>query len=311
MAAHPGNTAAIARALGISRSTAQHRIEMIGAGKFDEIQPAPLPMPQSEKPRVRVRLGGDAVHTVVAIGDHHDKPGRDKARALWLGRFAAEMNPHAIVSIGDWASLDSLSTHEVPGSENDLLRPAFHEELESLGESLDLFHRDLKPGGVPVFQCHGNHEHRAWRAANRQPKLNGDMPIRLNGVFRQFGWHVSPFGEFLDLYGVDFVHCPLNVMGREMGGENVERNIANKTLKSCVFGHTHRANVLNVSKIGQQRKVTVVNLGTSMPQGMVEKYSGLSQTGWSYGAFLLRIRDGVILSAKHYDMIELEERYAD
>jgi hypothetical protein len=100
-------------------------------------------------------------------------------------------------------------------------------------------------------------------------------------------------------------------MGREMGGENVERNIGNKSLRSLVFGHTHRANVMNVSKVGQQRKVTILNLGTSMPMNMVEKYSGLSQTGWSYGIFLLRIQGGVILSAKHYDMTELEQLYAD
>jgi hypothetical protein len=54
-----------------------------------------------------------------------------------------------------------------------------------------------------------------------------------------------------------------------------------------------------------------VNLGTSLPQGVVEKYAKMSQTGWTYGIFLLRILDGQILSAKHYDMLELEERYGD
>jgi hypothetical protein len=100
-------------------------------------------------------------------------------------------------------------------------------------------------------------------------------------------------------------------MGKELGGENVERNVATKTGRSCVFGHTHRANVLNVSKLGQSRSIQIVNLGTSLPQGVVEKYAKMSQTGWTYGIFLLRILDGQILSAKHYDMLELEERYVD
>lgn len=271
------------------------------------------------KPRVRIKAlsserfatSEEPIYKVLAIGDHHDKPGRDKTRALWIGRHAAETSPSAIVSIGDWASLDSLSTHEAPGSQNDADRPAFHDDLDSLDESLSLFHRELPVGSIPVFHTHGNHEHRSHRAANRQPKLNGDMPVRLDNVFARYRWQTRPFGEFLDLYGVDFVHCPLNVMGREMGGENVERNIGNKSMRSLVFGHTHRANVMNITKVGQQRKLTIVNLGTSMPWGAVEKYNGLSMTGWSWGVFELRIQAGQILSAKHFDMIELEERYGD
>jgi predicted MPP superfamily phosphohydrolase len=253
----------------------------------------------------------DRVHTVVAIGDHHDKPGRDKTRALWISRFIANSNPDAIVSIGDWASFDSLSTHETPGSGKDADRPAFHQEIESLDESLSLLTREFGPGALPFFHTHGNHEYRAERAADRQPKLNGDMTVRRDEVFLRYGCRLSPFGQFLDLYGVDFVHVPLSIMGREMGGENVERNVANKTTKSCVFGHTHRANFLNISKIGQSRALQVLNLGTSLPYGCVERYARMSQTGWTYGIFLLRILDGQILSAKHYDMLELEERYAD
>jgi hypothetical protein len=99
-------------------------------------------------------------------------------------------------------------------------------------------------------------------------------------------------------------------MGKELGGENVERNVANKTTKSCVFGHTHRANFLNVSKLGQSRAIQILNLGTSLPHGTVEKYARMSQTGWTYGVFSLRILDGQILSCKHYDMLELQSLYS-
>jgi hypothetical protein len=78
-----------------------------------------------------------------------------------------------------------------------------------------------------------------------------------------------------------------------------------------VFGHTHRANVLNVSRIGQGKSIQVLNLGTSLPHGVVEKYAKMSQTGWTYGIFLLRILDGQILSSKMFDMIELQQRYGD
>jgi hypothetical protein len=271
------------------------------------------------KPRYRVKAISrqreeeldNPIIKVVAIGDPHDKPGRCKKRFSWMGRFAAEQRPDVVVSIGDWASLDSLSTHEVPGSQNDAERPAFHDDLDSLDESMRAFHLGLSGWNGPRLHCHGNHEHRATRSAQRQPKQCGDLPVRLDQAFARYGWATNPFGKFVEIGGVDFVHCPLNVMGREVGGQNAERTIANGATKSLVFGHTHRSNLINATKFGQSRKVTVLNLGTAMPYGMVEKYTGLSMSGWSYGVFLLRIRAGEILSAKHYDMLELEGGYSD
>lgn len=310
------NIQQIAGVLGKDWSTAQRWIQKVQAQKprdqfstYEEIH-AP------QKPRVRVKAvtqerPSDApIFKVMAIGDAHEKPGRCKERFRWFGRHAAATRPDAIVSIGDWASLDSLSTHEQPGSANDADRPSFHEELDSLDESISLFHRDLPVGSIPTYITLGNHEYRAWRAANRQPKQNGDMPQRLEQVFARYRWQTTPFGEFLPLYGVDFVHVPLSIMGKEMGGELVERNVGIKSMRSVIMGHTHRANVVTVPKVGQQRKLTVVNLGTAMPHGMTEKYTGVAMSGWSYGIFELRIQEGQILSAKHFDMIELSERYA-
>jgi hypothetical protein len=247
---------------------------------------------------------------VMAIGDPHEKPGRDKSRFTWLGRHAAETNPDYIVSIGDWASFDSLSTHEAPGSDNDANRPPFHEELDSLDESLSLFHKDFVVGGVPFLHTHGNHEFRCERAANRQPKLNGDMPLRRDEVFGRYRVRTSAFGEFVDIHGVDFVHIPLSIMGKEMGGEMVLRNVGLKALRSTVFGHVHRYGSYPIVKVGQQRAIRIVSLATSMPYGMVEKYNGMSITGWDWGVHEFTIQDGVILSEKFFGMQEIEKRYA-
>lgn len=251
------------------------------------------------------------IRRLIAIGDHHDKPGRDKTRARWISRLIADRAPDRIVSIGDWASLDSLSTHEQPGTAADAERPSFVEELDSLDESLAELHTAFDVGQIPIDQVHGNHEHRAWLSANRQPKQCGDLPLRLEEVFARYRCRTHPFGEFLDVEGVDFVHAPLNVMGKPMGGEHVERTVANKALRSLVMGHTHKRNVHNAVKVGQNRRITTINLGTSMPYGTVEKYTGLSMSGWSYGVFELRILHGEILSEKFHDMLELEERYGD
>jgi hypothetical protein len=269
------------------------------------------------KPRVRVQAISrpsvvDApIVRVMAIGDYHGKPGRDNTRALWLARHAMETRPDYIVAIGDWASFDSLSSHEQPGSQNDADRPPFFEDLDALDESLSVFHKELPPGQIPVTITLGNHEARCERAANKQPKLNGDMPLRRDEIFLRYRWNVRPFGEFVTLDGVDYTHIPLSIMGKEMGGEMMERNVGLKALRSTVCGHTHRANVATIMKVGQQRQVTVVNLGTAMPFGLVERYTGLAPTAWFYGVHELRVRDGQILSVKQFDMLELAERYGD
>jgi len=330
---HGLNYAAIARELGLARSTVRARVQQIKSleGKTVETQGfhpsrASIPLDQfsmyeqihGQRPPVRLRVKEwkqpqpeGPIYKVLAIGDPHDKPGRDKERFAWIGRHALKTMPDAIVCIGDMASLDSLSFHEKPGSTGDHGRPAFHQDLDSLDEALASFHRYLPKGLIPTYITLGNHEFRAWRSAEAQPKLCGDMPLRLEEVFTRWQWETRPFGQFLDLFGVDFVHVPMNVMGREMGGEHVERTVANKAMRSVVFGHTHKRNVHNAVKVGQDRKITALNLGTAMPWGVTEKYNKRSTTGWSYGIYELRIQDGNIISEKFYDMLELYEMYGE
>lgn len=261
--------------------------------------------------RLKARSNTDDVLTVLAIGDHHDAPGVDKVRATWIGRFAAEKRPDCIVSIGDWASLDSLSSHEMPGSAKHAAMTSFAQDLESLEDSLEAFHRDLPVGSIPTFITLGNHEDRAWRAANQDPKRCGDIPVRLEQAFAQFRWNTVEYGQHLTLAGCDFVHSGRSIMGKDFGGEHVERTIANKALRSTVVGHTHRRGMFNAPKIGSNQQISVLNLGTSMPFGKLASYARLSQTGWSYGIYLLRLHGGVIVSEKFWDMRELAEIYGD
>jgi hypothetical protein len=269
------------------------------------------------KPRYRIpaisrpSVDHHPIIRIVAAGDFHDKPGRCKKRALWIARHIAERNPDQFVSIGDWASFDSLSSHEQPGSQSDADRCPFHEDIESLDESLGVFHRELPPGSLPITITLGNHEARCERAANKQPKLNADLPRRREEIFSRYQWQTHPFGEFVNIAGLDWTHVPLSIMGKEMGGEMMERNVGMKALRSTVCGHTHRANLLTIMKVGQQREIKVLNLGTSMPYKLVEKYTGLAPTGWFYGIHELRVQDGQILSVRQYDMPELESLYGD
>jgi hypothetical protein len=265
------------------------------------------------KPKVRVQALTQAappegpIRRVLGIGDVHCKPGRTHEPVILAGRHAAATKPDRIVAIGDWASLDSCSFHPAKGSAKDSERPAFHEELAALEDSLDAFAREC-PEDIPRDITLGNHEHRAWRMANADPRVAGDFPLRLEQAFARYRWKTHEYGKWLYLYGTGFVHVPLNQLGREYGGKNSENTIGNDATHSVVWGHDHRYRHKTVPKIGPNNRITLTNLGTCMPWGVVEDYN-VGTTGWTYGIADLAIQNGLVISARFYDQLELRALY--
>jgi predicted phosphodiesterase len=245
---------------------------------------------------------------VGVIGDTHDSPGQSKDRFKWMARWCADRKFDHVVQIGDWLSLDSLSSHEKLGSAKFYQRGTFEHDMESFHESLDAFGKDLD---TPRYVTLGNHEYRADRAENENPNLIGTIarPIRQN--FIDYGWEVYPYGEFLFIEGCVYVHIPFNGMGREFRGENPENLIGNRSLHSITFGHTHKSCAKTFPKIGKSNHIKVVNTGSAMPYGHIEEYAWLSMTGWDWGVCEQILCDGNIVSNKFISMLELEEDYGD
>jgi hypothetical protein len=248
---------------------------------------------------------------VVAIGDSHDKPSRDKARFRWISKFIEDTQPTRVVHIGDFLSVDSCSDHEPKGSKADREASTFEEDLESGIDALDALHSARLAKDLRWDITLGNHENRARRKADAFPRECGDMPRRLKQLFARYGWKTHDYGEWLMVDGVGFVHIPLNIMGRPLGGENVSRNIATKATHSVVHGHCHRFQIATAAKLGAKRNIQVFDLGTSLPNGELEPYTPLaSMHGWTYGCVSLVLKDGEIIGHQFVSMIELEEKYA-
>lgn len=313
--------AQIARDLGIRRESVRH----YGKTLSEAVQ---SPANSNQKPRYKVPyIRGDEVaakpanddiwhplgepepvRRVLVIGDAHDKPGRCKERFRWIGKHIAQGNYDAVVVIGDVASIDSLSGHEKPGSRGDAERPAFYEDLESFEQALSILHSELPVRSVPIHLTWGNHEERTWTVANLQPKQCGDLPIRLEQIPARYGWRTYRYGTFLNLFGIDFVHTPLNRMNKPSNGDLAERIHANKSVRDLVVGHTHYYNVVTVLK--NRARTRVVNVGTAMPWGVVETYNSPGSPPQDYGIVELRILNGQIIGNKFIDMLELEAMYS-
>ena len=50
--------------------------------------------------------------THLVIGDPHCTPKASNDRFLWAGKFAHDLKPNTIICMGDFASMDSLSSYD-------------------------------------------------------------------------------------------------------------------------------------------------------------------------------------------------------
>ena len=328
-AGHPKSQAIsmLARRLGINGATIYTRLRADGPisrtfpDLYQQFLDADKPPPARDvefrpaaKPRVTVRAGGapdGETIRVCAIGDVHDSPTQDKQRFKWFGRHIAKTKPDKVVQIGDLGDFHSCSSHEPIGSLSAALKPSFKRDLESLEEALGLIHKEITGSGIPLHVVEGNHEDRVYRFQNLHPEADGMFVDALQDVFARYDWRAKPYGEFLFIGGVGFVHAPKTIMGRAYGGKNSEQQIGNDALFSIVFGHTHRAVFKQIPKIGPQQHIEVLNLGSAMPSGYVASYAGTATTGWSYGIFDLELRGGHIVGHNFISMDSLRAMYGD
>jgi len=312
----------IARATGLRRESIRQYGKRLSASENARTpvqQFQPLSAPSVEKPRIRVpyrtvaadqktsaKWQSDEALRVCVIGDLHVSPGQDLSRIKWIARHIKETKPDHIVQIGDWASFDSVSAHDPIGSVKAKHRPSLRQDIECLEDSLALFDRELGPSTIPRIVTLGNHEHRVARYEELRAELEGSVWDEVLQAFARFRWKTHDFGKVVFIGGVGFVHVPLNRIGKPHSSPNI---MANNLAHDLIKGHSHVATYLTIPKIGEDRGVTLIDVGTSLPYGHVESYAKLSQTGWYWGVHDVIIRNGRIDDFARISMKSLEQRY--
>lgn len=311
----PSAIQAASEALKLHPHTTHHRYRVAMAQGYQREDMRPLdPVPEIrplERPRVIVRAGAsDApLYRVLAIGDAHDSPALpDKSRFRWIARHAAKNRPDYVVQIGDFADFDSLSRHDAPGSLPQKTRPSYNVEMASLEEVLAIFYTEAN--GIKFHVTLGNHEARILRYERSVAEIEGALWQPLMDMFARYNWRTHQEGEFLFIGAVGFVHAPRTLMNREYGGKTMNA-IANDSVMSTVFGHSHRGQVLHAPKIGPGGGITLVNLGTCLPTGYIKEYAKVAMSSWTYGVYDLVIQGGRIISHSFHSMDELEQTYGD
>jgi len=275
---------------------------------------APVPdLAPREAPKYRKIGPPDGVVRVMVIGDAHDDPRiPDKSRFALMGAHAEATRPDVILSIGDFIDFASLSTHEREDTYKARGKPSFMEDMASAVDALQVFEAQLSPDYHPRKHItFGNHEERCERAEDIDPKARGMYVGQRDTLFESHGWTHQAYRHWTVIGGVGFTHAPQSIMGKPLGGKNVENTVANDTTFSVVFGHTHRYNYVRRPKQGYANSVTVVNVGCAMPHNYVPSYASALPSGFSYGVVDMMIEGGEILSAPLRTFRELTRMYGE
>ena len=248
---------------------------------------------------------------VLAIGDCHDGPSLpDKRRFFAMGRFAKENQVDQIVQIGDFASVDSLNRFDRNDTVKGQQKPSFGQDMKSFQQAIRAFHKGLDGYDVPRHVTLGNHEDRIWSYTNKNPEIVELLDQILFATMDDYGWTYSPYGEFYFIADAGSTHAPVHITRKSYVRINSANQLTRPALHDVVYGHTHKRLDKTFPKMGSQF-ITVMNLGTSLPQDHVEEYAKHTLTGWSYGVYDIQIKDGKIDERTWIPINNLIERYGE
>lgn len=250
---------------------------------------------------------GDMVK-VVYFTDAHNQPTLPQDRFVWLARFINSEKPDYLIDGGDFDDFHSLCSHEKNETEKGRIKPALLHDLSCSAKARELINDVLTVNPIKHVTL-GNHEDRIWLYENMNREVSGLASGHYLDILSKHGWLHTKYGAYLTLEGVDFTHCPFNGMGRPVGGDNVAKQAAEKSIKDVVFGHTHQMTLVTAHKFGNNRSVTAYNLGCYMPDGYVPSYAKNTRKEFWYGAHVLTIGGNRVKSVKSYQIGELEHRF--
>lgn len=192
-----------------------------------------------------------------------------------------------IICVGDYASLDSLSRHEQPGSRADKMRPTLDAELERVRESQEILFDRVQVPKKNRFMVKGNHENRFNRWAEANPALSESIQFDEVSGFSNHWGTVKEYGEWINVRGIMYTHVPLNGMGQPISGVWRTRTAAMQSPASVIFGHSHNMQFSSVPLFGDTNKVRSALSGPAFQDGKLPNYAKNTQTGWSYGVLLV------------------------
>lgn len=243
----------------------------------------------------------------IVIPDVQVKPGQDFEFLRCVGEYIAENMPDAVICIGDFGDLPSLSTYDKGKKSAEGKR--YSEDIKAVKQAMAVLmapiHRKMKETGWKplLILTLGNHEHRISRAADLAPEFFGHIKVE-DLEYESFGWIVYPFLEVVEVDGVCYSHYfTTGVMGRPASSA---RAMIQKKHQSCVMGHVQKDEI-HTEYNAKGEKITGLFVGCCYMHD--EDYLGYQGNNYWRGIWMLyKIQKGSF-SHLQADLDFLLEKY--
>ena len=226
--------------------------------------------------------------THLVIGDPHCNPKASNDRFLWAGKLARDLKPDTIICMGDFSSLDSLSSYDKGKKSFEGRR--YKKDIDHAHDALEKFNKGLNGRRSRKVMLLGNHEDRIDRIVDETPELDGTISTK-DLKFKEFGWEVIAYQEPVAIDGVHYCHnYPTGIMGKPISGDNIARSLLLKNKVSSTVGHCHLFDY-SMCTIPTGRKVLGLSAGCYLHHK--EDYARNTQRLWWSGLIVKRnVRQG-------------------
>ena len=226
--------------------------------------------------------------THLVIGDPHCNPKASNDRFLWAGKLARDLKPDTIICMGDFSSLDSLSSYDKGKKSFEGRR--YKKDIDHAHDALEKFNKGLNGRRSRKVMLLGNHEDRIDRIVDETPELDGTISTK-DLKFKEFGWEVIAYQEPVAIDGVHYCHnYPTGIMGKPISGDNIARSLLLKNKVSSTVGHCHLFDY-SMCTIPSGRKVLGLSAGCYLHHK--EEYARNTQRLWWSGLIVKRnVRNG-------------------
>ena len=111
--------------------------------------------------------------THLVMGDPHCTPKASNDRFLWAGKLARDLKPNVVVCMGDFASMDSLSSYDKGKKQFEGRR--YKKDIDHSHDALEKFNKGLDGRRPRKIMLLGNHEDRIDRTVDDIPELEGTI----------------------------------------------------------------------------------------------------------------------------------------
>lgn len=181
----------------------------------------------------------------VLLPDFQVKPGAPQDHFPWIAAYIVEKKFDVVIQIGDWNDNHSLNGHAEKGS-LPLEGARYIDDIAAVTNSFKLLNDPIQAEIARLAKNHkkrweprliyqkGNHEARADRVANNDPKYQG---VVSSDDFKTPGWERYEFLKVIEIEGVQSCHYfKMQNSNNPIGG--TADNRLNKIGATHVGGHT-------------------------------------------------------------------------